>query len=115
MPLPAQDRGSRALSASLTWAACLGLFAWGGFWLDGKVGTKPLFMLVGCALGGIGGFIHFLATLAPEVLPWKKRQDGAGDVRPKKLEKPEKLEKPKSSETQDPRNLRDGRSQPEEP
>ena len=70
MPLPSQDRGSRALSASLTWAASLGLFAWGGFWLDTKVGTKPLFMLVGCALGGIGGFLHFLTSLAPELLPW---------------------------------------------
>lgn len=84
MPLPSQDRGSRALSASLTWAASLGLFAWGGFWLDTKCETRPLFLLVGCAIGGLGGFLHFLNSLAPELLPWNRRSRSEQQDPPKK-------------------------------
>ena len=42
------------------------LFAYGGYWLDGRLGTLPLFVVVGSLLGAVGGFIHFLARVAPE-------------------------------------------------
>ncbi len=72
-----KDRGTRGLSASLTWAASVGLFAYGGHLLDGRIGTPPLFLVLGALLGGVGGFVHFLATLAPEMLPFGKKHDPA--------------------------------------
>ena len=32
------------------------LFLLGGWWLDGKVGTAPLFMILGAFVGGGAGF-----------------------------------------------------------
>ena len=40
----------------LTWALSVLLFLLGGWWLDGKVGTAPLFMILGAFLGGGAGF-----------------------------------------------------------
>ncbi len=40
----------------LTWALSVLLFLLGGWWLDGKVGTAPLFMILGAFLGGAAGF-----------------------------------------------------------
>lgn len=33
------------------------IYAFGGLWLDGKLGTRPLFTLLGVALGAVGGFV----------------------------------------------------------
>jgi F0F1-type ATP synthase assembly protein I len=35
-----------------------------GYWLDGKLGTEPLFLLVGSALGILGAFLHLYRTVA---------------------------------------------------
>ena len=40
----------------LTWALSTLLFLLGGWWLDGKVGTAPLFMILGAFVGGGAGF-----------------------------------------------------------
>lgn len=40
----------------LTWALSVLLFLLGGWWLDGKAGTAPLFMILGAFLGGGAGF-----------------------------------------------------------
>ena len=40
----------------LTWALSTLLFLLGGWWLDGKVGTTPLFMILGAFVGGGAGF-----------------------------------------------------------
>lgn len=47
----------------LTLAASIALFAIGGNWLDGKLGTSPLFVLVGTFLGFAGGFYSLYAKL----------------------------------------------------
>ena len=71
--------GSRAFSAALTLTVAVGLFAYGGYWLDGVAGTTPLFLVVGVALGAAGGFIHLLNALAPELLPWSKASRRRGE------------------------------------
>ncbi len=38
-------------------------FALGGNWLDGRLGTKPLFVLVGVFVGFAGGFYSLYARL----------------------------------------------------
>ncbi len=40
----------------LTWALSTLLFLLGGWWLDGKVGTAPLFMILGAFVGAGAGF-----------------------------------------------------------
>lgn len=74
----AQGSSARGLSAGLTFAAVVALFAWGGLWVDEKVGTRPLFVLLGVFLGLIGGTIHLLRVLAPGQLPFVRRAAGDG-------------------------------------
>lgn len=74
----AQGSSVRGLSAGLTFAAVVALFAWGGLWLDQKVGTKPLFVLLGVFLGLLGGTIHLLRVLAPGQLSFVRRAGGQG-------------------------------------
>lgn len=62
-----------ALGAGLTFAVTVASFALGGLWVDGKLGTRPLFVLVGVLLGILGGTIHLLRVVAPETLPFGKR------------------------------------------
>lgn len=40
----------------LTWALSTLLFLLGGWWLDGKVGTEPLFLILGAFVGAGAGF-----------------------------------------------------------
>jgi F0F1-type ATP synthase assembly protein I len=40
----------------LTWALSTLLFLLGGWWLDGKAGTAPLFMILGAFVGATAGF-----------------------------------------------------------
>ena len=40
----------------LTWALSTLLFLLGGWWLDGRLGTTPLFMILGAFVGGGAGF-----------------------------------------------------------
>lgn len=64
---------AHALGAGLTFAVVVALFALGGLWLDGRLGTRPLFVLVGILLGLVGGTIHLLRVVAPGSLPFKRR------------------------------------------
>jgi F0F1-type ATP synthase assembly protein I len=36
----------------------------GGYWLDGRVGTRPLFLLLGGTLGLVAGLYYFFKTVA---------------------------------------------------
>jgi ATP synthase protein I len=40
----------------LTWALSTLLFLLGGWWIDGKMGTMPLFMILGAFIGAGAGF-----------------------------------------------------------
>jgi len=71
--VPKSTGGStRAVGAGLTLAVSVGLFALGGLWLDGKAGTKPAFLLVGVCCGIVGGILHLIRVLAPELWPFGK-------------------------------------------
>jgi F0F1-type ATP synthase assembly protein I len=70
------SEGVRVLGTGLTLAVTVGLFAFAGLWLDERLGTKPLFLLAGVLLGVVGGGLHLLRALAPEMLPFgKTRRD----------------------------------------
>jgi ATP synthase protein I len=69
-PKPATPVGNRALGAGLTLAATVGLFAYGGLWLDGRFGTSPWLLLLGVGCGITGGMLHLIRVLAPELWPF---------------------------------------------
>ena len=60
----------RYSSAGLQFAMAVGLFTWGGIWLDGSLGTGALFTLLGLALGFGGG----LRALYLEVYATERRK-----------------------------------------
>ncbi|MEX0855937.1 MAG: AtpZ/AtpI family protein [Gemmatimonadota bacterium] len=47
----------------LTWAMSTGFFLFLGWLLDGRVGTVPLFTLLGAFLGAAAGFYYILQQL----------------------------------------------------
>lgn len=64
-PKAPQDFGSTALAAAMTFAVAVAAFALGGHWLDGRLDTSPVFLVVGCLLGVAGGMLHMIRRLAP--------------------------------------------------
>lgn len=76
---PRQPRGNpRALGAGLTLAVSVALFAYGGLWLDNRFGTRPWCMLALVALGIVGGILHLIRVLAPEMWPFGKLPGNGG-------------------------------------
>jgi F0F1-type ATP synthase assembly protein I len=51
-------------------AICIVGGVWGGVWLDGKLGSSPLFLLIGLLLGlviaGVGMYRLLMAVLSTE-------------------------------------------------
>ena len=70
----------RALGAGVTLAVSVGLFAYGGLWLDARFGTKPWLLLLCVGFGIVGGMLHLIRVLAPELWPFGKllRDGGPG-------------------------------------
>lgn len=75
---PTNPRSShaRALSAGMTLAVSVGLFAYGGLWLDDRFGTRPWLLLLGVGCGIVGGILHLIRLLAPELWPFGKLDAG---------------------------------------
>lgn len=72
-----QTSSAGPLGAGLTMIAAVALFALGGRWLDEKLGCSPLFLLIGFALGALGGFIHLVNAVSPELLPFRPKPSPA--------------------------------------
>jgi len=58
----------------LTFAVTIGLFGYGGYLLDSWLHTRPALLIVGVFLGGVGGFLHLVRMVAPELLPWGRKR-----------------------------------------
>ena len=63
-------KNAAMLGHGLTLAATLGLFAYGGLWLDARFGTRPWLLLVCVACGLAGGILHLIRVLAPDLWPF---------------------------------------------
>jgi F0F1-type ATP synthase assembly protein I len=50
-----------SLGVSLAASVLLGLLA--GYWIDGKLGTRPIFFLIGAVLGLLTAGVYFFRTL----------------------------------------------------
>ena len=78
--------GQNAVGAGLTLAVSVGVFAYGGLWLDRQFGTKPWLLLLLVLLGISGGMLHLIREVAPEMYPFgapakKDEQHSASDGR----------------------------------
>ena len=62
-------------SLGIQFAVTVLLFLAGGWWLDDKFATTPLFLLVGTLLGAGGGFYKLYRTLM-DLDERRKREDG---------------------------------------
>jgi len=63
----------------LTMGAAIALFALGGNWLDGRLGTRPLFVLLGVALGFTGGFLSMYTRLTARNRESERRKKTDGE------------------------------------
>jgi ATP synthase protein I len=57
----------------LQFAASIVLFLYAGSWLDGRLGTEPLFVIVGVFLGATAGFFSIYKRLMSDL----KRDEAA--------------------------------------
>ncbi|MBZ0151483.1 MAG: AtpZ/AtpI family protein [Planctomycetes bacterium] len=79
---PDNQNSARTLGAGLTLAVSVGLFAYGGLWLDERFGTKPWLLLLFVVCGIVGGILHLIRVLAPELWPFGKLPRNGGPKRP---------------------------------
>ena len=57
-----------------------------GQWLDGKLGTEPVLMLVGAFLGAAAGFYSFIRTVLRLQEAEKRRKEGREEEKPEGAE-----------------------------
>lgn len=50
----------------------------GGYWFDGKIGTTPIFAIIGTFLGGTSGFIYLIRSLK-DLQKKRKERAESGD------------------------------------
>jgi F0F1-type ATP synthase assembly protein I len=77
-PSPSASQSQRGLGAGLTLAVSVGLFAYGGQWLDARYGTKPWLLLLCVGCGITGGILHMIWVVAPELWPFGKPPKAGG-------------------------------------
>ena len=49
---------TKSLDLGLQFAVAIGLCLYGGYWLDNKLHTMPLFVIIGILLGSSAGFLN---------------------------------------------------------
>lgn len=68
-PAPDEERAeARAtlgayVTSGVAFGAVMLVFTGAGYWLDGRLGTLPVFTVAGAILGCAGGFLHLVRTL----------------------------------------------------
>ena len=54
---------ARLSGLGMTFALCIVLCGGGGWWLDEKIGTFPVFLSIGVFLGAAAGFVHIVRAV----------------------------------------------------
>ncbi len=67
---------SEIAGLGITLGLATALFAWAGNWLDGRLGTSPLFVLLGAFLGFGGGFWSMYSRLVVRPRLEAERDEG---------------------------------------
>lgn len=61
----AMRRAAPYLNLGWTFALSMAAGVLGGWWLDGKLGTRPWLLLAGAALGIVTAFVSFFRVVLP--------------------------------------------------
>jgi len=72
-------QSQKVLGAGMTLAVTVGLFAYGGLWLDRQLGTRPWLLLLLVVCGIAGGMLHLIRVAAPDMWPFDKPAKKGGD------------------------------------
>ncbi len=84
---------ARYAGHGLTLAAATALFAWLGRWVDTRLSTAPLFVILGAFLGFTAGMYHMLRELLPAGLrgtpDTRRGPDRSGGGTPGREEEPD--------------------------
>ena len=72
-PRDALRASGRYMGFGLTWALSVLLFLGVGAWLDSKLGTSPLLLILGAFVGGAAGFYSLYYHIVIE--PRRQRSD----------------------------------------
>jgi F0F1-type ATP synthase assembly protein I len=70
----------RYAGLGLQFGAVIVAFTLGGYWLDQKLGTLPLFLLVGLGLAAVGGTISIVRRVPPVRGGRKKKAPARDDT-----------------------------------
>jgi len=57
---------NQAITLGIQFAVAVGLCLAGGYWLDQKLSTTPLFIIIGVFLGGSAGFLSIYREVYSE-------------------------------------------------
>ena len=66
---------ARAAGRGLTLALATGLFLGAGWWLDGRLGTVPLFTVLGAVVGAAAGFYSLYHHVILEPRQRREREE----------------------------------------
>lgn len=73
MPSRTPARGpsdlNRYAGVGVQFAGTIGVFAYAGYWADGKLGSSPWLMIVGVFLGFGGGLTSLVHKISPSTRP----------------------------------------------
>jgi hypothetical protein len=75
-PRDAFRASGRYMGFGLTWALSVLLFLGVGAWLDSKLGTSPLLLILGAFVGGAAGFYSLYYHIVIE--PRRRQSDNQG-------------------------------------
>ncbi len=76
---PSGSDYGRYAGLGIQFAAAIGLLTWLGWYADEKLGTSPLFLIVGLLLGFVGGTFSIIRAIPP-VGGRKPTRDGGDDT-----------------------------------
>ena len=75
-----QDYG-RYAGLGFQFAAAILVLGYAGWWLDEKLSTKPLFLIVGVLAGATGGFLSLLKSVPGPTGGKRRKSDDASKPR----------------------------------